>query len=406
MKRLAIISTHPIQYNAPWFKMLTEQNEIKLKVFYTWSQRQYDFFDKDFGKEIKWDIPLLDGYDFIFVSNTAKKPGNKNFWGIKTPSLISKVLEFGPTHILVFGWNFHAHFKTMFYFKGKIPVLFRGDSTLLDYDFKNLVSVLKSVKSGNFITPSNKYLKYKLRKGVLSFMYRYVDKALYVGTNNKDYFVTHGLKNHQLVFVPHAIDNDRFTDTSERNFKFQASEWRQELGIRDDDFVILFAGKLEQKKAPLLLIEAFTQLNKQLTNAKLIIVGNGPQEEDIRDRVARNKNIQLLPFQNQTQMPLVYRLANVFCLPSMGPGETWGLAINEALASGIPVVVSSKVGCAIDLVTPEQGCSFEAGNISDLRNALIQVHNNMRNGISTEFNMEEWSFNKLTSNLTDCIINN
>lgn len=405
MKRLAIVSTHPIQYNAPWFKMLTEQNKIKLKVFYTWSQRQYDFFDKDFGQEIKWDIPLLDGYNYTFVSNTAKKPGNKSFWGIKTPSLISEVREFEPTHILIFGWNYHAHFKAMSYFKGKIPVLFRGDSTLLDYDFQNFGSVLKSIKKVNIITSSRRYLKFLIRKSVLSYIYRHIDKALYVGTNNKEYFRTHGIKPNQLVFVPHAIDNDRFKDRLERDEKFLAAEWRTNLGIKKNDFVILYAGKLESKKGPVILIEAFKQLNEQIPNAKLIIIGNGPLEDEVNKLIIHNNNIQLLPFQNQSRMPLVYRLANVFCLPSKGPGETWGLAVNEALASGVPVVVSSKVGCAIDLATPGHGCTFEAGNIIELNKGLINVHNNIKNGVYKEFLMKDWSFKKLTRNLTDCLIN-
>ncbi len=50
-------------------------------------------------------------------------------------------------------------------------------------------------------------------------------------------------------------------------------------------------------------------------------------------------------------MPILYRLGNVFCLPSKGPGETWGLAVNEAMASSRPVIVSNKVGCAADLVS-------------------------------------------------------
>ena len=68
MEKLAIISTHPVQYNAPFFKLLTERNNIKIKVFYTWSQSENNKkYDPGFDRIIAWDIPLLDGYEYEFA---------------------------------------------------------------------------------------------------------------------------------------------------------------------------------------------------------------------------------------------------------------------------------------------------------------------------------------------------
>src|SRR5690554_5946464 len=128
MKKIAIISTHPIQYNAPWFRILAEKPNYQVKVFYTWSQRQSEFYDHDFGQDIRWDIPLLDGYEFEFVENVSTKPTNKSYSGINCPSLIKSIKNWNATHLLIFGWNFKAHFDSMRYFKGRIPILFRGDS--------------------------------------------------------------------------------------------------------------------------------------------------------------------------------------------------------------------------------------------------------------------------------------
>ena len=159
MKKLAIVTTHPIQYNAPWFKLLAQRNNVQLKVFYTWSQAQHSVKDKVFGKEIQWDIPLLDSYDYEFVENVAKKPGSNHFFGIDCPKLIDTLKNYKPDIILFFGWNFKSHFKAMRYFHGKVPVWFRGDSTLLD---------------------EQKGLKTLLRRLVLKLVYSYVDKVLYV----------------------------------------------------------------------------------------------------------------------------------------------------------------------------------------------------------------------------------
>jgi hypothetical protein len=130
VKKLAIITTHPIQYNAPFFKLLAERGKVWLKVFYTWPQAIEGFDDPDFGKKIKWDIPLLEGYDWEAVENVSTKPSSKYWKGIDCPTLIDRVNEFQPDAVMVYGWNFKSHFKAMRHFKGTIPVWFFGDSTL------------------------------------------------------------------------------------------------------------------------------------------------------------------------------------------------------------------------------------------------------------------------------------
>ncbi|MEZ4801902.1 MAG: glycosyltransferase family 4 protein [Gelidibacter sp.] len=330
MKKLAIVTTHPIQYNAPWFRLLAERKKIKLKVFYTWSQTKESVKDRTFGKDIIWDLPLLEGYKYTFVENVSKNPGSHHFFGIDCPTLISEITDYQADAILFFGWKFKSHLKAMRHFSGKIPIWFRGDSTLLDE-----VSGFKS----------------KIRRMVLKKVYRYVDKAFYVGKASKAYFLKHHLKEGQLIYAPHAIDNNRFRDDDFKKYKLQAKKWQSELRIDNTCVAIVFAGKFESKKQPIFLIKAFMEANKERKNPlKLLMVGNGPQEAEIIHIIESDVNIKLLPFQNQTQMPVVYRLGDVFCLPSKGPGETWGLAVNEAMACGNPVIVSSKVGCAEDLV--------------------------------------------------------
>src|SRR5438045_1949675 len=110
--RLAIISTHPIQYNAPWFALLAKSPGITLKVFYTWGQLESkDKFDPGFGKNISWDVPLLEEYDFTFSTNISKQPGTHHFRGIINPTLVNEIEEFQPGALLVFGWAFVSHLK-------------------------------------------------------------------------------------------------------------------------------------------------------------------------------------------------------------------------------------------------------------------------------------------------------
>lgn len=348
MKKLAIITTHPIQYNAPLFRLLTERNSIELKVFYTWGQTASgNKFDPGFGKSINWDIPLLEGYDYEFVENTSTKPGSHHFKGIVNPTLIAILTQFQPTAILVFGWNFQSHLQVMRYFKGKTPIFFRGDSTLLD-------------------ETKGYSLKKFLRRIVLKRVYQYVDICFYVGSANKAYYLKHGVTEQQLVYAPHAIDNQRFAE-SNAEYEEKTYNWKKTLGVDKATCIFVFAGKLEAKKNPLLLLETFTKI--QDPGIRLIIIGNGPLETVLKERSVIDDRVILLPFQNQQQMPLVYRLGDIFVLPSKGPGETWGLAINEAMACYRPVIVSDKCGAAKDVVDEHTGWIFP----HDQPVALLQI---------------------------------
>lgn len=350
MKRLAIITTHPVQYNAPLFELLSHRKKIEIRVFYTWGESVLENkYDPGFGKVIKWDIPLLEGYDYEFVHNTAKDKGSHHFKGIDNPDIIDAIKKFIPDAILVYGWSFKSHLKVLRYFKNKIPVFFRGDSTLLD---------------------ERGYLSSLKRNLFLRWVYRYVDIALYVGKNNFDYFRKAGIKEYQLVFAPHAVDNERFECSTEA-CKIIAGQFREKLQIPQNDLVLLFAGKLEEVKNPAIIPEAFSlaQLNH---NIHLIIIGDGPLEKELKNKYSQYRCIHFMNFQNQISMPSVYEMADIFVLPSQS--ETWGLSVNEAMANGKAIIVSNKCGCAVDLVENGiNGFVFEAKNVSDLKNKMEAI---------------------------------
>jgi len=379
--RLAIVTTHPIQYYAPVFKLLADK--IDVKVFYTWGSEAMEKFDPGFGKAISWDIPLLDGYSYEWVKNTAPNPGSHHFKGIINPNLINQIKFWQADAVLVYGWAYDSHLKTIRHFKNKIPVYFRGDSTLLD------------VKTG---------AKQLLRSLFLRWVYGHINHAFYVGSNNCAYFKKYGLKGRQLSFAPHAIDNNRFAAEKDE----EASRIRSDLGIKPADTLILFAGKFEEKKSPLLLLNAFLTLN--MPNTHLLFVGNGVLEGALKTAASKNIHVHFINFQNQLAMPALYQACNLFCLPSQGPGETWGLAVNEAMAAGKPVLVSDKCGCAADLVNPGvTGEIFETGNISSLTKKLHSLVGDKNRltilGQNAKVEIANWSFNKQADAMIS-IINN
>ena len=352
MNKLAIITTHPIQYNAPLYAMLQQRGNIAIKVFYTWGEEVLlKKYDPGFDKTIKWDIPLLEGYQFEFVKNIATNKGSHHFKGIDNPTLIHKIEQWNTNAILVYGWCFRSHLKVLRYFHNKIPVLFRGDSTLLKEP----------------LLP-----KKIIRSIFLKWVYSKVNFALYVGSRNKEYYQAWGLKPEELVFAPHAIDNNRFM-YPDAILNEQAFLKRKELGIAPGALVFLFAGKLDDNKNVQLLLDAFIDLNNAAIH--LLIAGNGVAEKTLQSTAAGKTNVHFLPFQNQQIMPVLYRIGTVLVLPSLT--ETWGLSVNEAMACSRPVVMSDSCGAATDLVKEgKNGYTFSSGNKASLIQKMqhIQDH--------------------------------
>jgi glycosyltransferase involved in cell wall biosynthesis len=346
LRKLAIITSHPIQYYAPVFRALAESAAVDLRVFYTWSQAaQSGQYDAGFGGTVAWDVPLLEGYAHQFVPNTAADPGPTHFNGLVNPSLIREIETWHADAVLVFGWSYRSHLRAMRHFKGRIPVLFRGDSTLLD---------------------EQSWWRTALRRVSLRWVYRHVDVALAVGANSRDYFVWCGIPASHIVMAPHSVDTVRFGADAPA-LEAQAGAQRLALGIDPSSVVFLFAGKLQHKKDPLLLLEAFRTLP---LGAHLIYAGSGELATALKERAKGLASVHFLPFQNQSAMPTVYRLGDVLVLPSRGPGETWGLALNEAMACARAVIASTRVGGARDLIAAgENGWTFAAGD----RQALGEV---------------------------------
>jgi len=371
-KRLAIITTHPIQYNAPLFALLSQRGNIQVKVFYTWGeevlQRKYD---PGFNKDIEWDIPLLGGYDHSFVKNISPAKGSHHFKGIDNPGLVKDIQEWHADAVLVYGWAFKSHLKAMRYFHKKIPVFFRGDSTSLGQ--KNI-------------------FKKTFRAIFLKWVYRHVDTALYVGTHNQHYFLEHGLKPGQLKFAPHAIDNDRFAG-NEPAVSNAALSWRKELNIPENALVFLFAAKLDDNKNAALLIDCFIKL--QQDDSYLLIAGNGEKESQLHADYGNHKQVRFLPFQNQTRMPELYRVGDVFVLPSKA--ETWGLSLNEAMACSRAVLASDTCGAAIDLIQDGvNGYIFRSNDPADLADKMQKLVSNkaeLKNWGTASFELiKDWNY--------------
>jgi glycosyltransferase involved in cell wall biosynthesis len=348
MTRVAIIASHPIQYYAPWFARLADHPELEIHVFYLWDFGTSVRKDPDFNLHFRWDIDLLQGYPSSFIKNISPNPGTSGFMGLVNPGLFAALRKFSPDAILFTTLFLLTPLLCLFWASWKkIPCFFRGDSHLLDE---------RSSWRG------------KIKKHLKTNLFKRLHGALYVGSLNRDYWRSHGIPDGKLFFSPHAVEQDRFARLSPEGERW-LSEKKAELGWTGRHYVFLFVGKFETKKDPLLLAEAFRQLHDP--DLRLLFVGSGHLETRLEQVLEEDDRIQRLPFQNQSVLPAVYRLGNCLVLPSRGPGETWGLVVNEAQACGLTVICSDQTGCHPDLVAPiDPGFVFRAGDTKDLARAL------------------------------------
>jgi glycosyltransferase involved in cell wall biosynthesis len=349
LKRLAIIVSHPIQYYAPLYQRLARRDDLALRVFFTWHRAGTPVQDEGFKLPIEWDLPLTEGYESELVPNMSPAPGTHHFFGVINPSLVKRVVAWGPDIVHITGWAWCSHLYAMRHLaKLGIPTLFRGDSHLLDVP----------IPSG---------IGWTLKRALLKRVFSWPRAFLVVGSANRAYYRAFDVEPDRLFPCTHSIDVHRFSFQSE-TYEAEASQWRKKLGISPNQCVLLFAGKFEKKKHPVQLMQVVRDLpDCQLV---LVMVGNGELDEEIRGIAATAPGrFRLLPFQNQQMMPLVYRLGDLFVLPS-AYGETWGLATNEALACSRPVLVSDHVGCAQDIRDDSCSCIFSWADADGLGKAI------------------------------------
>lgn len=349
--RVAFVVSHPIQYFVPLYQSLAQRNDVSIKVFFTWHAAKAAVQDSGFRIPVAWDIPVNEGYEYELVPNLAADPGTHHFLGLTNPTLVECVSAWGPDVVHVTGWAWLSHLQALRTFsRVRLPTLFRGDSHLLD--------------------ESRTGPRWWLKREVLKRVYAWPNAFLAVGSANRAYYEALGVSAHRLVDCPHCIDVARFAQPAEE-LEAKAVAWRRGLGVADEDRVLLYAGKFEPKKQPLELMRAVLNLGDP--TVVLIMVGSGELENEVRSLAALHpKRFLILPFQNQSRMPLVYRLGDLFVLPS-AYGETWGLAVNEAMASGRAVLVSDHVGCARDLVDPCCGRIFSWDEPDALSRAIMKM---------------------------------
>jgi glycosyltransferase involved in cell wall biosynthesis len=346
--RLAVLTSHPIQYYAPLFRELARR--VDLHVFFA-HQPTPQQQSVGFGESFAWDVDLTSGYSHSFLRNVARRPGTDRFGGCDTPEIGAHLRQGRFDAVLILGWHLKSLLQGLAAAKLQgLPVMIRGDSQL-DTPRSALKRAAKALVYPRFL--------------------RLFDAALCVGTRSREYYFHYGYPRGRLVFSPHCVDAAWF---AQRATPDAGAELRARCGVPPTAKVVLFAGKLVEFKRPLDVIEAAAALGDKVGELHVMVAGSGELEDAMRARAqALGVRLHLMGFQNQSAMPAAYAAADLLALPSNGR-ETWGLVCNEALACGTPIVVSDAAGCAQDLAAGGiAGRAYPMGDIDALTRALAQV---------------------------------
>jgi glycosyltransferase involved in cell wall biosynthesis len=354
MKKIIFLASHPTQYAAPLYAEMEKSGYFDLKVWFCSHHGIDEAFDRQFGTTIKWDIPLLEGYKYAFLANAFGKASVYGFWGLRNIVLIKKLYKEPKSTVIVHGWNYFTTILALLF--GKLlghNVYVRGESPFIHEPLSSKRHML-------------------IRRLRFSTLFRFVDKFLYVGEQNKQFYEHYGVDDKDLIFIPYTVDNSRFQAKYEELKPFK-EELRKKWAIPTDKKIIIASGKLTEKKRPLDLIEAFAQLKNP--NAYLVFMGDGELRADLEAQIKLHQledSVKITGFINQSVVPEFYALADLYTMPS-GWGETWGLSTNEAMNFHLPVIVSNMCGSAYNLVEEgKNGYTFQSGNVEDLSRKMKQ----------------------------------
>lgn len=351
---VVFLNSHPIQYFAPLYQQMAKDPSIDLEVLYCSDETLKGATDRQFGVQVLWDIPLLQGYAHTFLKNRAIRPSIfQGFWGLINPGVIGKLSKKRKSIVIVHGWGYFTHVLTL------ITAKLTGHTVCLRAE-----------------TPLNQELQKRkivttLKHWYLRFLFLFIDRFLYIGEQNRLFYRHLKVKEKDLLFIPYSVDNDRFQSIAASVSKDEA---RNKLGLPPGKKIFLFSGKYIGKKRPLDLLQAFAALKSQ--HAFLVMVGDGelrPQMEQFITDQGLDGQVLLTGFINQSQIPYYYAAADFFVMSS-GAGETWGLSVNEAMNFGLPVIISDTCGAAYDLVKENvNGFLYPTGDIAALSGRLQQM---------------------------------
>jgi glycosyltransferase involved in cell wall biosynthesis len=339
-KSISIFVSHPTQYHAPIFRELSKNKNLIINVYYFYKHGSVKSYDDDFKKSFKWDVLLLKYYKYRFV---VEKKSNIKIINILQSLYKIKKYIINSDAVLILGWN-------NFYYLFIIIYTYISSKTLILLAENNLLK-------------KNNILIKKIKRIVIYFFFKFFDYFISIGTNNKNYYLYHGVEKKKIYQTFYTVDTNFFKNFNSNLFF-----------IKKKKFVFIWVGKFIERKNPIEVIKAIQFLNNN--NFHLFMIGSGPMFNSCRQYIKDHSinNIHLVGFKNQNQIKKFYRISN--CLVLSSKYETWGLVLNEAMSSGLPCIATKSSGAVKDLIKHgSNGYIYNSGSVEELAVNMLKISN-------------------------------
>lgn len=338
-KRLAILVGVPTPYREPVFERLAGSSEYEIRVLYC-RRRQADQ---------QWQM-LEKPYQACFLKNYAPAAWvDRLLISEINPSVWRELRVFQPEAVIVYGYHTVSTLLAILWaIRGRVPFLLRGDSNPLDEAEKPLLTLWMKRLFLRWLT--------KRAVGFLS-----------IGTLNSAYWLEYGASSEKVFMARYAVDNGYF-QTQAAAYRGARQRISEENGWKQP-YLLLYVGRLIPHKRVDVVIEAMRRLSAKRSDIALLIVGDGVERKALEKRAQALPQVFFLGFRDYGVLPKYYGVADLFVLPS--ETEPWGLVVNEAMASGLPVIATRKVGAAHDLIIEgENGYLVRENDVEAMASAI------------------------------------
>ena len=376
---LGIVQMNATQFDGPFFRYLAKRGTVDLTVYYTRQYGDTQSVDEELQSVIGWANDVISGYRYFL-----RPAGFMGFF-----RLLKTILKSHHDLVIIAGYYPAGHLLIVLLcrLRGKAVGL-RSDSILLYGKPTGFRGIVKSL----------------LLPRILG-LYRTGHPT---GTLAAEYLLHYGMPKEQLFMFPYNVDNDWLTQQTV-NAESSCEELRKQLGIPTEAPVILGILKFVPREDPMTLLLAFARLKGSRPQSHLVLVGDGPLRGQMEDYISQNSlsGVHFLGYQPYPSLPGYYRMATVFVHPAVR--EQWGVSVNEAMVCGVPVVTSSAVGAARDLIQPEEsGFVFPVGDSAALATVLdklidsIELRTKLAQGGRKI--MEKWNYAQTAENLEAALL--
>lgn len=345
--RLAIVVTHPIQYQAPLYRLLASSDRLRAQVLFLTDHGLRESFDEGFGRAVAYDVPLTTGYEHRFMKNLSVRPGVGRTIGTFNPGLLAALTPRSFDAVLVHGYSHLSHWLAFVTARARhLPYLLRGESRA-DTD-----TALGALRRGT-------------KRRMLRPLIESAGACLAIGELNRRFYRSYGASAERIVDAPYSVDNGRFREGGAHGRR-NRSALLSEVALDPALPVVLFVGKLQRWKRPGDVLDALRRIPFPVNG---VVIGDGPLRAEMEDAAASLPSVRVIGFVNQLELPRWYGAADILVLPSQR--EPWGLAVNEGIAAGCVAVCSDAVGCGPDLLTSDR--TFRTGHPEELAMILERL---------------------------------